>query len=186
MERGRRCGKRLSLRAQPIGPPLAGGEAERRALPYLFKLRLTANVKRAIERLSGQSDWADSGQGWQEGWKLGPLHRTSRKATVVIAFADGLGFSLSISWPRETEFCGLRPAGDFRRRTRENGRNSVRRPRCASLTDRNYESFCGPGNHLGLPGLHGGGRSRAKPVSADRARLGNREKHTVDGCYCLF
>ena len=31
---------------------------------------------------------------------------------------------------RETEFCGLRPAGDFRRRTRENGRNSVRRPRC--------------------------------------------------------
>jgi len=32
---------------------------------------------------------------------------------------------------RETEFCGLRPAGDFRRRTRENGRNSVRRPRCA-------------------------------------------------------
>ena len=40
-------------------------EAERRALPYLFKLRLTANVKRAIERLSGQSDWVDSGQGWQ-------------------------------------------------------------------------------------------------------------------------
>ena len=33
------------------------GEAERRALPYLFKLRLTAKVKRAIERLSGQSDW---------------------------------------------------------------------------------------------------------------------------------
>ncbi len=40
------------------------GEAERRALPYLFKLRLTANVKRAIERLSGQSDWAD----WFPSW----------------------------------------------------------------------------------------------------------------------
>ena len=30
---------------------------------------------------------------------------------------------------RETEFCGQRLAGDFRRRMRENGRNSVRRPR---------------------------------------------------------
>ena len=42
---------------------------------------------------------------------------------------------------RETEFCGLRLAADFRRRTRENGRNSVRRPRHASLTDRNCEGF---------------------------------------------
>jgi hypothetical protein len=33
-------------------------------------------------------------------------------------------------------------------------------------------------NHRGLLGLDGGGRSRAKPVSADRARLGNRKKHT--------
>ena len=39
---------------------------------------------------------------------------------------------------RETEFCGLRLAGYFRRRMRENSRNSVRRPRCASLTRRNY------------------------------------------------
>ena len=38
---------------------------------------------------------------------------------------------------RETEFCGQRLAGDFSRRMRENGRNSVRRPRHASLTDRN-------------------------------------------------
>ena len=42
---------------------------------------------------------------------------------------------------RETEFCGQRLAGDFRRRTQENGRNSVRRPRCAPLTDRNCEGF---------------------------------------------
>ena len=54
---------------------------------------------------------------------------------------------------RETEFCGLRLAGDFRRRTRENGRNSVRRPRHVSLTDRNCEGFCRPGNRVGLPGL---------------------------------
>src|SRR5271165_1022817 len=54
---------------------------------------------------------------------------------------------------RETEFCGLRLAADFRRRTWENGRNSVRRPRCAPLTDRNCESFCRPGNRGGLPGI---------------------------------
>ena len=34
-------------------------EAELRALAYLFKLRLTANVRRAIERLSQQSEWVD-------------------------------------------------------------------------------------------------------------------------------
>ena len=58
---------------------------------------------------------------------------------------------------RETEFCGQRLAGDFSRRMRENGRNSVRRPRHASLTDRNCKGFCRPGNRVGLPGLYGGG-----------------------------
>jgi len=57
---------------------------------------------------------------------------------------------------RETEFCGQRLAGDFRRRMRENGRNSVRRPRIASLTDRNCEGFSPPGNRVGLIGLPGG------------------------------
>jgi len=40
-------------------------EAEQRGLAYLFKLRLTANVKRMIERLSTQREWANTGQGWQ-------------------------------------------------------------------------------------------------------------------------
>ena len=66
---------------------------------------------------------------------------------------------------RETEFCGLRLAGDFSRRTSENGGNSVRRPRHASLTDRNCEGFCRPGNRVGLPVLYGG-RS-ARRVNAD-------------------
>jgi hypothetical protein len=39
--------------------------AEREALPYLFRLRMTANVKRSLERAMRQSDWADAGQGWQ-------------------------------------------------------------------------------------------------------------------------
>ena len=42
-------------------------------------------------------------------------------------------------------------AGEFRRRTRENGRNSIRRPRLVSLTNRNCEGFCVPGNRVGLP-----------------------------------
>jgi hypothetical protein len=39
-------------------------EAEQCGVPYLFKLRITANVKRAIVRMMGQSDWADAGHGW--------------------------------------------------------------------------------------------------------------------------
>jgi hypothetical protein len=39
--------------------------AEQTDLPYLFRLRMTANVKRSLERAMQQSDWADAGQGWQ-------------------------------------------------------------------------------------------------------------------------
>jgi hypothetical protein len=40
-------------------------EAKQRGLAYLFKLRLTAKVKRMIERLSSQSEWTNAGHGWQ-------------------------------------------------------------------------------------------------------------------------
>src|SRR5271157_3409371 len=99
-----------------------------------------------------------AGSGWS---RTRPIHPAPFRAPlilhVIIRNALGLGFGLSISWVRETEFCGQRLAGDCRRRTRENGRNSVRRPRCAPLTDRNCESFCRLGNRGGLPGLYGGG-----------------------------
>jgi hypothetical protein len=39
-------------------------EAEQRALPYLFRIRLTANVRRAIER-AANGPWSDAGHGWQ-------------------------------------------------------------------------------------------------------------------------
>jgi Transposase DDE domain group 1 len=39
--------------------------AEQNDLRYLFRLRMTANVKRSLERAMQQSDWADAGQGWQ-------------------------------------------------------------------------------------------------------------------------
>src|SRR6201984_1828608 len=40
-------------------------EAEQRHQPYLFKLRVTKGVKRAIERAMSQQDWQDAGAGWQ-------------------------------------------------------------------------------------------------------------------------
>ncbi|HWJ19349.1 MAG TPA: transposase [Geobacterales bacterium] len=36
-------------------------EAEQRGLPYLFKLRLTANVKKLIKKTFSKSGWADAG-----------------------------------------------------------------------------------------------------------------------------
>ena len=38
---------------------------EARAQPYLFKLKLSKNVKRHIGSLFRQSGWTDAGQGWE-------------------------------------------------------------------------------------------------------------------------
>ena len=59
-------------------------EAELRALAYLFKLRLTANVRRAIERLSQQSEWVDSGQGWQAKETQVRLKGWSRQRRIIV------------------------------------------------------------------------------------------------------
>ena len=50
--------------------------AEQKSLPYLFRLRMTKNVRRALDRAMATSDWTDAGRGWQgketglrlEGW----------------------------------------------------------------------------------------------------------------------
>ena len=77
-------------------------EAESRGLPYLFKLRQTANVKRAITRIMGQSGWGDAGQGWQgketelrlTGWgrqrRIIVLRRRLSKS-LAVAERDGAG-----------------------------------------------------------------------------------------------
>ena len=44
-------------------PTMAALEA--RAMHYLFKLRLTKNVRRYIERMFATPEWVDAGQGWQ-------------------------------------------------------------------------------------------------------------------------
>src|SRR5580704_10416561 len=54
------------------------------ALAYLFKLRLTANVRRAIERLSQQSEWVDSGQGWQAKETQVRLKGWSRQRRIIV------------------------------------------------------------------------------------------------------
>ena len=40
-------------------------EAERRKIPYLFKLKQTANVKKLIDKQFGKTEWVDAGQQWQ-------------------------------------------------------------------------------------------------------------------------
>ena len=39
--------------------------AEQNGLAYLFRLRMTANVRRSLDRAMQHSDWVDAGQGWQ-------------------------------------------------------------------------------------------------------------------------
>ena len=59
-------------------------EAERRGQAYLFKLRLTKNVKRTLERAMREQDWHDAGAGWQG--KHGELRLMgwSRQRRVVL------------------------------------------------------------------------------------------------------
>ena len=53
-----------------------------RGVPH--KLRLTANVKRMIERLATQREWTNAGQGWQAKESLLRLDGWSRQRRVII------------------------------------------------------------------------------------------------------
>jgi hypothetical protein len=59
-------------------------EAEQRGRPYLFKLRLTKGVKRAIERAMGEQDWQDAGAGWHGKDSTLRLMGWSRQRRVVM------------------------------------------------------------------------------------------------------
>ena len=52
--------------------------AEQNDLAYLFRLRMTANVKRDLVRAMRHSDWAEAGQGWQGKETSLRLHGWSR------------------------------------------------------------------------------------------------------------
>ena len=76
--------------------------AEQEGLAYLFKLRLTTNAKRLIERLMRRGEWRDAGQGWQgaegelrlSGWSRARrviVLRRALKGDVALAQADDTG-----------------------------------------------------------------------------------------------
>jgi hypothetical protein len=77
-------------------------EAELRRQPYLFKLRVTKGVKRAIERAMGERDWQDAGARWQgkdgrlrlEGWsrhrRIVILRRRTERS-LALTERDGHG-----------------------------------------------------------------------------------------------
>jgi hypothetical protein len=58
--------------------------AEQRKLDYLFRLRLTKNVQRAMERAMRQSDWANAGQGWQGKETQLRLHGWGRQRRIIL------------------------------------------------------------------------------------------------------
>jgi len=58
--------------------------AEQEKLPYLFRLRMTARVKGALERAMRQSDWQDAGQGWQGKETMLQLYGWSRRRRIIL------------------------------------------------------------------------------------------------------
>ena len=105
-------------------------------------------------------------------WNQHPGPKGSRRATPLLPFQHSSGQPLpprSI-WQRrnprlrplhlvvrETEFCGLRLAGYFRRRMRENKSEFGSQTTLRLTNPPEYGGFCLPGNRPGLSGLHGGG-----------------------------
>ena len=66
-----------------IGEPTLAG-LEWRRLPYLFKLRQTANIKRHIERMFFGGGWVDAGQGWEGKPSEFKLAAWSRSRRVIV------------------------------------------------------------------------------------------------------
>jgi hypothetical protein len=58
--------------------------AEQNDLAYLFRLRLTLNVKRDLQRAMQQPDWVDAGQGWQGKETALRLQGWSRQRRIIL------------------------------------------------------------------------------------------------------
>lgn len=75
--------------------------AEQRKIPYLFKLKQSANVKKLIVKLFGNDQWVDAGQNWQglhselqlSGW-------TKTRRVVVLRRALPLGLAAEKKSPK--------------------------------------------------------------------------------------
>lgn len=57
---------------------------EQEGLPYLFRLRLTAKVKRELGRAMSTSDWMEAGHGWQGQQTQLRLHGWGRSRRVIL------------------------------------------------------------------------------------------------------
>ncbi|MFO1083105.1 MAG: transposase [Reyranellaceae bacterium] len=66
------------------GTDLVMQRCEEKGLAYLLRLRLTANVKRALDRAMSELGWTQAGQGWQgkEAWLK--LHGWNRARRVIL------------------------------------------------------------------------------------------------------
>lgn len=58
--------------------------AEQAEVPYLFKLKLTQNTRKLVERLMRDSAWVKAGQGWQSAESTLRLTGWSRERRVVV------------------------------------------------------------------------------------------------------
>src|SRR6187200_3339843 len=58
--------------------------AEREGMPYLFRLRATRNVNRALQKAMLERDWTDAGQGWQGKETSLRLMGWSRQRRVIL------------------------------------------------------------------------------------------------------
>ena len=58
--------------------------AEQEGLVYLFRLRMTAKVKRVVARLTGEGGWVDAGRGWGARETELRLSGWSRQRRVVV------------------------------------------------------------------------------------------------------
>ena len=110
-----------------IEPVMA--RAEQRNLAYLFRLRMTRNVSRALQRAMGQSDWTDAGQGWQgketrlrlEGWsrqrRVILLRRQLKRPLAIVDHGDPAQPRLGLPRGRRgragTAGLGIRRLGDL-------------------------------------------------------------------------
>ena len=95
--------------------------AEQNGLPYLFRLRMTLNVQRALQRAMGQSDWTDAGQGWQgkettlrlEGWSRQRrtilLRRKKDRDQTASKRAEPSNCCSASAWRRQTTSFGSTP-----------------------------------------------------------------------------
>ena len=70
--------------------------AEQQELAYLFRLRMTANVRRSLDRAMQHADWSDAGQGWQGKETTLRLVGWSRQRRIIL-LRRKLGRDLAIT-----------------------------------------------------------------------------------------